>query len=328
MRAAGLEPHSDHGQLQWKYWQERADWPGPRSFVLTDGRELLAHVAVVPGAFWCGGTRERVVHMVDWAARREIVGAGVRLARHVSRMSDFAFAIGGSSDTLKILPLMGYVPRGAVSGYVRTLSPLAILRRPVPAPWKLVPRLARSLFWSLAAPRGKPGDWRVRRIESEDIEQIEQICSGLSAQRPATMVFERTPALLRHALSCPIVPVELYGLDKGERIGGYFLLSFAPGQARIADMWIDPQASADWHALVHAAVDLARAKAGLAEIIVWSSDPNLSQVLEECGFHERLRLPILVQASAGAAIPHDIMRLQMLDSDAFYLYFGGNELWA
>src|SRR5579863_4038705 len=143
MRAAGLEPHSEPEQLQWKYWQPRADWPGPRSFVLTDGRELFAHVAVVPGAFWCGGTRARVVHMVDWAARRDTVGAGVRLARHVSRMSDFALAIGGSSDTLKILPLMGYVRRGAVSGYVRTLSPLGILRGPVPSPWKLVPRMVR-----------------------------------------------------------------------------------------------------------------------------------------------------------------------------------------
>ena len=325
MRAAGLDPHSDPEQLRWKYWEERADWPGPRSFVLTDGRDLLAHVAVVPGAIWCGGTRARVVHMVDWAARRETVGAGVRLARHVSRMSDLAFAIGGSRDTLELLPLMGYVRRGAVSGYVRALSPLEILRRPIPTPWKLVPRIVRSALWSIAAPKSNMAGWRVRRIEGEEIEQI---CAGLPARGPAMVAFERGPALLRHALSCPIVPVELYGLEKGGRIGGYFLLSYAPGQARIADMWMDSQAPADWRAVVHAAVDRVRTKAALAELIVWSSDPGLSQVLEDCGFHERLRLPILVQAAGGVAIPHDIMRLQMVDSDAFYLYFGGNELWA
>lgn len=325
MRAAGLDPHSDPGQLHWKYWQVRADWPAPRSFVLTDGRDLLAHVAVVPGAFWCGGTRARVVHMVDWAARRETVGAGVRLARHVSRMTDFAFAIGGSRDTLKILPLMGYARLGAVSGYVRTLAPLGILRRPAPEPWKLVPRMARSLLWSMMAPSSKTAGWRVRRIESAEIERI---CAELPAQKPTMVLFERSPALLHHALSCPIVPVELYGLEKGGRIGGYFVLSYAPGQARIADMWMDSQAPGDWRAVVHAAVDQARTQTRLAELIAWSSDPSLSQVLEDCGFHERLRLPILVQASPGAAVPHDIMRLQMLDSDAYYLYTGGNELWA
>ncbi|HEV2268366.1 MAG TPA: hypothetical protein VGR92_02810 [Steroidobacteraceae bacterium] len=240
-------------------------------------------------------------------------------------MSDFALAIGGSSDTLKILPLMGYVRRGAVSGYVRTLSPLGILRRPAPAPWKLLPRMVRSLFWSMTAPRSKAAGWRARRIESGEIDQA---CAELPAHKPGMVVFERSPALLRHALACPIVPVELYGLDKGGRIGGYFLLSYAPGQARIADMWIDSGEPADWRAAVHAAVDRARTKAGLAEVIAWSSDPGLSRVLGDCGFHERLSLPILVQPSAGAAIPHDIMRLQMLDNDAFYLYTGGNELWA
>ena len=325
MRAAGLDPHSDPEHLHWKYWQERADWPGSRSFVLTDGRDLLAHVAVVPGAFRCGGTRARVVHMVDWAARRDAAGAGIRLARHVSRLSDFALAIGGSHDTLKILPMMGYVRCGTVSGYARTLSPLGILSRPIPSRWKLVPRMARSLLWSVTAPRSDLAGWRVRAIGSDEVEGL---CTVSSAPRPGVAVFERSPVLLRHALSCPIVPIELYGLEKGGRIGGYSLLSYAPGQARIADMWIDSQEPADWRAVVYAAVDRAKAKAGLAEIVVWSSDPGLSQILEDCGFHERESLPILLQAAANMAPPRDIMRVQMLDNDTFYLYFGGNELWA
>ncbi|MFI4886797.1 MAG: hypothetical protein ACHQIF_14655 [Steroidobacterales bacterium] len=325
MRSAGLEPHSDPAQLHWKYWQARADWPGSRSFVLTDGRDLLAHAAVVPGAFRCGETRARVVHMIDWAARREMAGVGIRLARHLSGMSDFVLAVGGSHDTRKILPLMGYVQCGTVSGYVRTISPLAILSRPMPSRWKLVPRMARSLLWSVMAPRTGTVGWRMRPIGSEAIEPI---CGPASAQRAGMAVFERSPALFHHALSCPIVPAELHGLEKDGRLGGYFVLSHAPGQARIADMWMDSQDPADWRALARAAVDRARTRARLAEVTVWSSDPGLSQVLEDCGFHERLRLPILLQASGSAAIPHDIMRVQMLDSDAFYLYCGGNELWA
>src|SRR6185312_10254298 len=57
MRSVGLEPHEDPRHLHWKYWQERADWPGSRSFVLTDGRDLLAHLAIVPGAIRYAGKR-------------------------------------------------------------------------------------------------------------------------------------------------------------------------------------------------------------------------------------------------------------------------------
>jgi GNAT superfamily N-acetyltransferase len=326
MRSVGLQPHGDPEQLKWKYWQQRADWPGPRSFVLTDGRELLAHVAVVPGALRRGEARASVIHMIDWAARRDAAGAGVRLSRHVQRTSDFVIAIGGSHETLRILPLMGYSHCGNVSGYVRTLSPLGIPRRPIPSRWKLVPRMARSLLWSLMAPRGDTAGWLVRRVGPDEVEPL---CAARATSGPESGGFQRGPALFRHALACPIVPIELYQLEKEGRIGGYFLLSYAPGQARIVDLWTASGEPSDWRALIHAAVSQARSKRGLAELVVWSNDPSLSQALKDCGFHERLSLPIHVRSSVKeAAIPHDIMRVQMLDSDAFYLHLDGNELWA
>jgi GNAT superfamily N-acetyltransferase len=325
MSAAGLQPHSDTRFLHWKYWRERLDYPGPRSFVMTDGHKLLAHLAVVPGAFRYGDTRARVTHMIDWAARREAAGAGIRLAKHVARMSDFALATGGSEHTRRIFPMIGYVECGTISGYTRTLSPLDILHRPIPSRWKLLPRMVRSFLWSLAAPRPDTAGWQARRIEMDEIDRMDL---PIPTPVPGKVVFERTPALFRHVLACPIVPTELYGLVRGGRIGGYFLLSYAPGQARIVDMWMASEDPADWRALVHAAVSQARRREGLAELIVWSSDPGLSQILDDCGFHERLSLPISLRPPEGTAIPHDIMRVQMLDSDAFYLHLDGNELWA
>ena len=41
-----FEPH----QLHWKYWQKRDDCPGSRSFLLTQGDEILAHAGLVPGS--------------------------------------------------------------------------------------------------------------------------------------------------------------------------------------------------------------------------------------------------------------------------------------
>lgn len=325
MRHARLDPHVQPEHLHWKYWRERSDVPGPRSIVLTDGRALLAHAALIPGTLRWGATEARVIHMIDWAARREAAGAGVRLMMHVGRQTDFLLAIGGSKDTLTIMPRMGYKLCGTVTGHVRTIAPLGILKRPSPSAWKVLPRIARSFYWTLTAPGGDWGRWEVRRIGYDEVDRLSPV---LPSPRPGMAIFGRTTERLRHALSCPIVPMELYALEKAGEIGGYFLLSYAPGQARLADCWMRSEDPADWRAMIHAAVDRARRRGGSAEITVWSSDPKLGQVLGESGFHARQNLPIYLKASGREPLPGDTLRVQMLEDDAFYFYTGGNALWA
>ena len=325
MREAGLRPDVAPEHLHWKYWRERADWPGSRSFVLTNGRELLAHIAVVPGAMHVNGTVARIVHPIDWAAHPGAVGAGVRVMKHLAGVADFLIGVGGSSDTLRIMPLMGYRRLGNVNGYVRTIAPLGILRRPGGPQWKRAPRIARSLMWSLSAPRSALNGWQVRQIHADALASI---AAALHAESPEVAVLGRSTVQLRTALSCPIVPTELYALERGGRIRGYFLLSYAPGQARLAAWGMDSDRPADWSAAVYAAVDVARARGGIAELVVWSSLPAFDQVLRGCGFHARLTLPILLRAGEGQVMPICSLQVQMLDSDAYYLYFGGNELWA
>lgn len=325
MRQAGLQPHVEPEHLEWKYWRERPDWPGSRSFVLTNGHELLAHGAVVPGTLRWGDRQARVVHMIDWAARREAIGAGVVLMKQIGRRTDFLLGVGGSNDTLAIMPRIGYQSWGTVRGYVRTLDPRGILRRPTRAPWKRGPRMARSLLWCLAAPRRELNGWRVRRLGTGDIDQLG---AARPAPRAGLVVFERTAAQLRHALACPVVPVELYGLERDGRIGGYFLLSYAPGQARLADSWMASEDPADWRALAHAAVEEARRHGGMAELATWASHPEFARVLQACGFHKRLEMPIYLLGSGSVEVPREAPRVQMLDSDEFYLYIGQNQLWA
>ena len=325
MRQAGLDPHVEPQHLHWKYWREHPDWPGSRSFVLISGNELLAHGAVIPGSIFWEGQRARVIHMIDWAARREALGAGVLLMKHVGGLTDFLLGVGGSHDTLSIMPRIGYQPWGTVRGYVRTLAPLGILRRPVHPAWKRWPRIARSAMWCLAAPRSDLRGWRVRQVGSEELDCLSGV---LPTERPGVTVFDRTLAALRHALSCPIVPVQLFVLEHSGQVGGYFLLSYAPGQARLADAWMLSEDPDDWRVLAHAAVQQAQSRGGMAELAVWASDGAFAQSLRAAGFHERLSLPIYLRPSVGESVPSMTPRVQMLDNDAYYLHFGGNELWA
>lgn len=321
-----MQPHADPRHLHWKYWRTLPEWPESCSYVLSSGKDIQAHGAVVARTCRWAGQRGRVIHMIDWAARRPEVGTGVALMKQVGQRVDFLLGIGGSPHTLKLMPRIGYQPCGEVTGYTRALSPLALLRRPTRPRWKLLPRFTRSALWSLTAPGGDVGDWQERRIEPEEVHRL---ASVLPRERAGMVVFERSEALLRHMLDCPIVPMELYAMEEREgRVGGYFLLSYAPGQARLADCWMESEDAADWRALVHLAVRRAQAKGGLAELVTWSSDPQLAQALEDCGFHSRLRLPIYLRSSGGMEVPREGLRIQMLENDAAYLYFGRNELWA
>jgi hypothetical protein len=155
MAEAGLRlPNSEPPQLNWKYWQERPDWPGVRSYVLTRGDDILAHAAAVPGACLVGegrgpAQRVRALHVIDWAARPTAIGAGASLMKYLAQSTDALFAIGGSAQTLRLLPHLGFRRTGMAMCYVRPLRPVRILTPSVHPIWRLLPRFARSVLWTL-----------------------------------------------------------------------------------------------------------------------------------------------------------------------------------
>jgi hypothetical protein len=75
MVEAGLNVTATPREQHWKYWQDRPDWPGPRSYVMTRGSEIIAHAALVPGTCATQAHRFRVLHLIDWAAHPTANGA-------------------------------------------------------------------------------------------------------------------------------------------------------------------------------------------------------------------------------------------------------------
>src|SRR5438067_415787 len=118
MAEVGLRANSEPEHIEWKYWRERADWPGPRSLVIARGDEILAHAAFIPGACLANGQgsqghsspaqRVRTRHVIDWAARPTATGAGVSLLKHIGQGTDALLAIGGSAQTQELLPHLGF----------------------------------------------------------------------------------------------------------------------------------------------------------------------------------------------------------------------------
>lgn len=324
LKTAGLHPVVRPEVEQWKYWRARPDWPASRSYVLTDHGKLIAHGAVVPGVLAWDGGRVTVVHVVDWAARADAAGAGLTLVKRLGSIADGAISIGGTAHTREILPHLGFKSVGAATGYARPLRPLRILGTRARSRLRLLPRVARSMLWVARAPVRGGEEFRVRRITADALSEV---CAAFPTASPDLAVLERSEHSLRHALECPLVPMELYALERSGDLQGYFLLAIAGPQARLADCWMVSRDPADWRALIQCAVRQARQHRGVAELTAWASDPLLADSLEHCAFHPRKTQPLLLMMRAGLAAPPGALRVQMIDADAAYLDPQGQPLW-
>ena len=318
-REVGMDADPQH--LRWKYWQPRADWVRPRSLVIASGSELLAHAGIIPGTCAWGTRRATIIHVIDWVARPGEAGAGLILMKHAGQMADALLGIGGGAQTQRILPHVGFRPAGAATAYARPLFPLRILRSG--ATWNVLPRLVRAA-WRRSTPAPPGAEWQARRLASEEVSQIESVVP-LPAHGLA--VTGRSVDLFRYVLTCPIVPMQLYAVERARCPRGYFLLASVPGQVRIVDCWMESGESADWRALILCAVEQARRDPQAAEVVIWASDPLLAGALQTCGFHARFQSPIRVRPVREDAMPEGTLRVQMLDNDVPFLSDGRFQYW-
>ena len=325
----GLAPNApifEPAFLYWKYWQPRADWRGARSFVLARGDAILAHAGLVPGVCAWERQRLRTLHLVDWAARPGAMGGGLALLKHIRRLGEALLAIGGSEHTMGIMAALGSRSYGTAARFVRPLRPL---RRLIGAPrwtWRLVPQVARSAAWAVAAPSPDVApNWELRRVPNP----IPDAClPPLPSPRPGMAVMERSAAILCHALGCPTARMALHLVQRDGRVRGYCLLAFLPGQARIVDCWIDAPDPEQWRALIHLTVRLARREESEAELVAVASDPLFASCLGACGFHPRRTMPVQLLTSGSQIPPEFALRVQLIDDDEAYYRVDRNSFWA
>src|SRR5215469_11972199 len=121
--------------------------------------------------------------------------------------------------------------------------------------------------------------------------------------------------------------MELHVVENGAAAEGYFVLAYAPGQARLADCWLESDDPEAWQALVQLAVRQAARHSEVAEVAAICSEPLLAAALQRCGFHARSSRPLMVRAN-GMGLPTAGIRIQMLDDDSAYRHDGSRTFWA
>lgn len=320
-------PSVDPALLHWKYWAERSDIPGPRSFVLARGANIIAHAAIVPSRCLIDEGELRIAHVVDWVRHPSALGAGTALMKRIGRTVDALIAIGGSADTLAVLPVLGFRVQDEAIGLARPLRPLRRLTAATHRSWRSLPQFMRSVAWMSSAPASRPTGWKSTPVMPH---QLTESAVPLPTRRAGSPLIGRTVGQLRYLMACPIVRVKLYALECSapRSLRGYVLLAFAPGQARIVDCWIESNDPADWRALAQVAVALARQDPDAAEIVTLTNDPVRLAAFRASGFHVRQRRLVQMLRTGSKPIPQAGVSVQLVDNDAFCYRSSGDEFWA
>lgn len=307
-------PFLESRLLWWKYFQPRTDWPAPRSWVMKDGSQIVAHAGIWPLRFVVSGQKVDSMHIIDWAASPQAPGSGVLLYREVMRQAPTLFGVGGSDAARKVVRKLGFSEPGRLKTYVQVVRPWRQLRERPARHWKNSAKFVRNAVWSLRSRRAASGCWSAAPVDSFP----ESYAPVWEARDRSLAYCDRSPVFLNYVLACP-VQTSGFLLYRDRILAGHLVLCRLQGQVRIADLSISSSDPADWARAYGVAVDLAAADPLCCEVVAVSSATRTQQALLENGFRYYLDQPIWLHDPCGLMAGSPPLSIQPLDSDSFFL---------
>jgi len=304
--------------LDWKLFHDRPEWHGSRSYVIQQKGSIAAHACVWPIAFHTPAGTVSCCHFLDWIANPEVAGAGTALYQELSDRWGTSIAIGGTPQARRLLPKLGYRPYGVMRYFSRVIHAFDQFRaRPKASVGREILRLVRNTAWALPPVKKADPGWVAIR-EQRAGAWLDELFSDLhfDAFSPGA----RSSALANYLLDCPAARCSLYSITRDGELCGYFLLNEVHGQTRVIDLFVRSTESAVWGAAWRLALHQASCLPGTCEVVTASSLPWLDQVLRRLGMRERDARPILLCDRRGILAAAPPLHIQMIDSDAFFLY--------
>lgn len=269
--------------VEWKYFIPHPDWPGPRSLAVKQGNQIVAHGGVWPVRLRTPAGDVTAAHLIDWAASRTSVGAGVFLLRKIAGLADILLTVGGSSDTRQLLPKLGYKPAGELRTYARVIRPWAHFVTTPQKNWKTPIKFLRNA--SSAMNRIPEPE---QRWTSSPIASFSDPTLPADSPTMRKAVFShRTAAGLNHLLRCPAAKFQGFQINYDGAAAGYFVIAKVGKQARIVDIQIGGDDPTSWLAACRLAARTAAEDAETCEIVVASSAPRTIEAWSQSGFVQR-----------------------------------------
>jgi hypothetical protein len=309
-------PFVDARLMQWKYFEPCHDWTGPRSFVLKQENEIVAHAGIFPVTFLAQNREVRSIHLIDWAASPSVPGAGVLLLRKAASLTDTLLAVGGSVDTRQIMPKLGFKEVANLQVFARVIRPWRQARAAAFKGWRAPLRLSRNLLWSLSPRPSVPKGWSVMLIPRFDESSLPILQGNLAGQFTAS---KRTPGMLNYMLRCPGASFSAFLITRNGQPLGHFIVSWVGRQCRIADVFLNSGVSADWQFAYALATRMAAADPRTCEVEAVSSIPLATDAILQNGFHLRDHQPIFLSDPKQFLSAAPPLNINLLDGEGSYL---------
>lgn len=303
--------------MRWKYFVDHPEWKGPRSLALKvkEKGQIVAHGGVWPVNLFSSKGEIKGIHLIDWAASRSSVGAGVHLLRKMSGLADILMTIGGSEDTRALLPKLGYKRCGEVRRYARVVRPWLHFLTTPQKNWKTPLKLLGHSVSALAGIPTVPAGWNASKVASFTGSMV----SASFRQTASSIAPRRTAAGLNYLLSCPGANFSGFLVTQAEKSIGYFLLAQFGRQARIVDLRIDRKDGESWQSVCALAAATAAENPETCEVVAGSSNEAIGNLWLRTGFKTRRTDPIFCfdpQNVVGSGPQFD---LTLADGDMCFL---------
>jgi hypothetical protein len=300
--------------LRWKCIAPHPFWEGSRGYALRHKGEIAAFGCVVPCRFLAGSGTVSSCDVIDWAAGKTVPGAGVILFRHIQSLTGTMITIGGTADTRRVLPKIGFEARIERHNYTRVLRPWRNFRQ-APKDWKSPLRLARD-YREL----GRPAHNAVRGLMAHRVDSFDGADAGIFPDPAVTgqVVCARTPQSLHYSLACPAAKLDAYLLQRGQTPAGYFLLSRVGCQCRIADLWIRSPDRREWAEAYATAAATARMHPEAVEVAVAVSSALETGALQQAGYRRTHAEPVFVSDPGSLLAGRGDLAVNLLENDGYY----------
>lgn len=301
--------------IHWKYFAEHPQWTGPRSFAVKRDGQIVAHGGVWPVVLRTPQTEVKAVHLIDWAATRSAVGAGVHLLRMMTGLADVLLTIGGSQDTRNVLPKLGYKGCGELRRCARVIRPWLQFRTTPAKNWKTPLKFLRNSARIMRGVSRVPTGWQAAKVTSFT-GSIDAGAIGLTTSSTSP---RRTAAELDYLLSCPAARFSGFVVTQEGNLRGYFVLAQVGGQARIVDIRLDRDDPESWQAICALAVRTASQDPATCEIVAASSLDATGKAWVQAGFMYRETEPIFCYDPRSRLRPELPLSLSLADGDSCFL---------
>ena len=303
--------------LDWKYWGPHPLVEDRRSRVIEDDAQIVAHGGAWPIRLLTLDKTYSAFHLIDWAAKRHVPGAGVQVLRQWCGRADAALIIGGSAMTRRILPLCGFESQNNITLLERPFAPLCPALTESPHDWKMCARVARNFMYYVFPKIGLPKSWSTTLQNPADLSGA-LWPKALFANQAVSF---RSAKLLTHLAGCPeINKSACFLLQRNEIPVAYFFLMQVRNQVRLADY--GPAGLDERTSLV---LGMAAQSAALANfpdaisLLAATSEDKVRFGWRKAGLRIKVEEPIMMLKLNEELSVTDQFRLTLLDWDLLIL---------